>query len=581
MSGKPNNKLFDDPVLWLCLLPLLYAYIRVALLLADYSIGWVLSEGAWRVHIAPLGFPTSFAALANVFNWPLFEYVPRVTRPLSSLFELFDTPFRAALWKYFPPHPSISLTWIFSLVVSPILLATVLRQLKIGGRVTAITVALFVANPGVISLEAFLFRPGKVLANAVILLCLWLAGRQQAALSLADANAWPTIRFAALCVVALVCLFTDEAAIMLYPAMALLFPDVVFRSRLTTALFALIPIAYVAIVKFVLPGLSALAGFPLPETGYSTNVLFNELLTLRLPFSAYYQTIANIFENAWLIFQDTFGLIDPRVPGSQVYNLLFFILVVLIAAFAGQLLWQELRRRSGRRKPSIAAKLSPNPSAPSIGHDPALKHGPAHYRLFAAIGRCMAWYVNSPLLARASLMLAIAFIYEGVLMTISIGSIIPRWWGLYYYGVFCVIFLLIVVALLLERAAPPILLQVVFALAVITSTAFIFPATNQAYKSSHYYNDRLPLDLVFTNVINRFKVPRSSADYLHEKTMALWHIRETRQPVTNVPVELTYVLYELGLTKMNTPCEFRARYFDIGYKSDVWGDQTLTVHCHN
>jgi hypothetical protein len=579
MPLRPNKKLFDDPVLWVCLLPLLYAYVRVALLLADYGVGWVLSEGTWRVHIAPLGFPTSFAAFANVFNWPLFEYLPRVTRPLSSLFELFDTPFRAALWKYFPPHPSISLTWIFSLVVSPLLLAAVLRQLKVSGRVTAITVALFVANPGVMSLEVFLFRPGKVLANAAILLCLWLTGRQQAALSRADAGAGPTIRFAVLCLVALICLFTDEAAVMLYPAMALLFPDVVFRSRLTTAIFALIPIAYVVIVKLALPELSARAGFPLPDSGYSANVSFDELLALRLPFAAYYQTVANIFENTWLIFLDTFGLIDPRVPASPVYNLLFLILVVLIAAFAGQLLSQECRRRFARRKPNVAPKPSNAPAA-SGEHD-GPKYGRARFRLFSAIGRCAAWFIHSPLLARASATLAIAFIFEGVLMTISTGTIIPRWWGLYYYGVFCVIFLLIVVALLLERAAPPILLQVVFALTVITSTTFIFPATNQAYKSSHYYSDRLPLDLVFTNAINRFKIPRSSADYLYQKTIELWHIREKRQPVTNVPVELTYVLYELGLTKMNTPCEFRARYFDIGYESDVWGDQALAVHCHN
>jgi hypothetical protein len=579
MPLRPSKKLFDDPVLWVCVLPLLYAYVRVALLLADYGVGWVLSEGTWRVHIAPLGFPTSFAAFANVFNWPLFEYLPRVTRPLSSLFELFDTPFRAALWKYFPPHPSISLTWIFSLVVSPLLLAAVLRQLKVSGRVTAITVALFVANPGVMSLEVFLFRPGKVLANAAILLCLWLTGRQQAALSRADAGAGPTIRFAVLCLVALICLFTDEAAVMLYPAMALLFPDVVFRSRLTTAIFALIPIAYVVIVKLALPELSARAGFPLPDSGYSANVSFDELLALRLPFAAYYQTVANIFENTWLIFLDTFGLIDPRVPASPVYNLLFLILVVLIAAFAGQLLRQEWRRRFARRKPNVAPKPSNAPAA-SGEHD-GPKYGRARFRLFSAIGRCAAWFIHSPLLARASATLAIAFIFEGVLMTISTGTIIPRWWGLYYYGVFCVIFLLIVVALLLERAAPPILLQVVFALTVITSTTFIFPATNQAYKSSHYYSDRLPLDLVFTNAINRFKIPRSSADYLYQKTIELWHIREKRQPVTNVPVELTYVLYELGLTKMNTPCEFRARYFDIGYESDVWGDQTLAVHCHN
>jgi hypothetical protein len=576
MPLKPSKGVFDDPVLWVCLLPLLYAYIRVALFLADYGTGWVLSEGAWKVHIAPLGFPTSLVALANVFDWQLFEEnVPRVTRPLSSLFELFDTSFRAALWRYFPPHPSVSLTWIFSLVVSPILLAAVLRQLKVGGRVTAITVALFVANPGVISLEVCLFRPGKVLANAAILLCLWLSGRQQAALSRADAGAWPTLRFAALCLLALICLFTDEAAIILYPAMALLFPDVVFRSRLTAAIFALIPIAYVAIVKLVLPELSALAGFPLPDAGYSANVLFDELLTLRLPFAAYYYTVGNILENTWLIFQDTFGLIDPRVPDSQVYNLLFFVSVVLMVAFAGRLFWQGWRRFADRKRRNAL-----KPAAPT-GSDAPPEHSRAPFRLFSIIGRGAAGFVHSSLLARAFAMLAIAFIYEGVLMTISVGEIIPRWWGLYYYGVFCVIFLLIVVALLLERASPPISLQIVFALTVITSTTFIFPATNQAYKSAHYYNRHLPLDMVFINVLNRFKVPRSSADYLYEKTMALWRLRETPQPVSNVPTELTYVLYELGLTKRRTPCEFRLRYFDIDYQPDIWGDKTLTVRCHD
>ena len=50
----------------------------------------------------------------------------------------------------------------------------------------------------------------------------------------------------------------------------------------------------------------------------------------------------------------------------------------------------------------------------------------------------------------------------------------------------------------------------------------------------------------------------------------------------NVPVELTYVLYELGLTKTNTRCEYRSRYFDLTYETDpIWRDQTLAVHCHN
>src|SRR4029077_3108701 len=104
-------------------------------------------------------------------------------------------------------------------------------------------------------------------------------------------------------------------------------------------------------------------------------------------------------------------------------------------AFAGHLLRQEWRRRFTRRKPNVAPKLSSAPAA-SVEQDALPKHGPARFELFPAIGRCAAWFIHSPLLARAAAMLAIAFIFEGVLMTVSLGTIIPRWWGLYYYGVF-------------------------------------------------------------------------------------------------------------------------------------------------
>jgi hypothetical protein len=376
--------------------------------------------------------------------------------------------------------------------------------------------------------------------------------------------------------------------------MALLFPAVVFRNRFTTSTFILLPFAYVGVVKLVMPELSALAGWPLPEEGYAANVLFDEILTLRLPASAYYQTVANILENAWLITLDTFGLINPTIPESQTYNLLFFVLVLCIGAFAGRLVWQEWRRRFPKqhpgsptfqrtyRQPSTGVgSVQDRPAEPpESGVPPKYTGGP--YQLLPNFGRWRARLVNSPPLVRALVLLALVFIYEGILMTISIGTIIPRWWGLYYYGVFCVIFLLICVAQLLERSPPPIVLQIVFALAVITATTFIFPATNRAYKTAHYYTDRLPLDLVFTNAINRFKIPAPSADYLYKKTLALWHIRETHENVTDVPVELTYVLYELGLTKINTPCEYRTRYFDVIFEPDpVWHDPTPTVHCRD
>ena len=117
---------------------------------------------------------------------------------------------------------------------------------------------------------------------------------------------------------------------------------------------------------------------------------------------------------------------------------------------------------------------------------------------------------DSTLIIRAFLMLVLALIYEGVLMTVSIGTIELRAWGLYYYGTFCVIFLLIATALLCEFAAPPPVLAVIFSGVVIAATTSIFLATNQTYKAFHYYpHQPEKLDAVFRNKINRFDTPPS------------------------------------------------------------------------
>src|SRR5206468_9003836 len=130
--------------------------------------------------------------------------------------------------------------------VGPLLLFALLRLLKISSIVAAFTTALYVANPGVLSLEALHFRSAKAVANVAILFCLWLAGIQNALLQKGTAtDRQMTWRFGVLCLITFVCLFSDEVALIVYPAIAILFPRIVFRTRLTTIIFALIPIAYV------------------------------------------------------------------------------------------------------------------------------------------------------------------------------------------------------------------------------------------------------------------------------------------------------------------------------------------------
>jgi hypothetical protein len=528
---------------WLCFVPLLFSFIEVIRLLSDYAVCWALIEGGWKPQIVAWGFPRSLSDLRHVFNWSLFEYEPRLTRPLSSLFELFDTPFRTMLWHVIPPHPSLSLTWILSLFVAPLLLFLVLRQLKISDCGAALAMALYVANPGVLSLESLMFRPGKALANVAILVCLWLAGRQDIAYKQGAATSRQmTISFTCLCLVTFAFLFIDEVALIVYPAIALLFPRIVFRNRETIAGFAMVPVAYAASVKIMLPRVFALAGSPLPPTSYQPADSFVALITFRLPVSSYWVAVQNVVDNARLIVMDSFGLIDPRLAHSLVYCILFSIIVLLGGAFGIRLVLQAARR-------------------------------PLNY----GCGIRGFLFDDRTIIHRVFLMLALALVYEGILMTVSIGPVGPRAWGLYYYGVFCVIFLLAAMSLIFDAMAMPRPFLVAFAVAVVAATTLIFPATDQAYKMLHYYpHQPEKLDAVFKNTINRFNTAGFDSQLLYDKTLALWRMRKAPASIVNVPVELTYAAYELGLVKGSTRCEFHTSYFDI-----FWDGKNTRTVCHN
>jgi hypothetical protein len=591
---------------WLCLLPLVFSYYQVIGILSDYGICWALNEGGWRPQIVAWGFPDSLEAIKHAFDWRLFEYEPRLTRPLSSIFELVDTPFRAALWHYVPPHPSLSLTWIFSLVFAPLLLFAILRKLNISINVAALAVAIYVANPGVISLEALLFRPSKALANVAILFCLWVAARQNDTLRRGFATgAHLTTRFAVLCFLIFICFFFDEVALVIYPAIVLLFPRIIFRSKATIQIFALLPIAYATSVALLLPRIFALAGSPPPIRAYDPNVSFDKLLTLQLPRSAYFMTARNIIDNSRSIIADSFGLIDPWFPDSPFYFFIFIILVLLsgsfIVAVSRREIWLPLYSYFER-----APRLETWRDMFGLGNAWSQRQATFHRLANRASGNdsrtlwqkillrirlvgeaCANCILESSPLVRAFAMLAVALAFEGILMTISVGHIEYRRWGLYYYGVFCVIFLLIAAAQLFENTESSRVLATIFAAAVISGTTFIFPATSQAYKAFHYYH--LPadpggnLDLLFRNKINRFMIRQpADASYLYSKTIALWRTRDTLETVSDVPVELTYVLYDLGLVRTRTACEFETRYFDLTWEIDpIHKDRTLIVDCRN
>ena len=518
------------------LLPLLFAYFQTARFLSDDGVCWQLVEvGNWKPQLVAWGFPKSPGELGHALDWPLLEQEPRLTRPLGNVFELFDTPFRAMLWRVSPIGPAISLTWLFSLVVSPLLLFLLLRRLGVQAWIGALAVAFFVASPGVLSLETMLFRPGKALADAAILFCLWLAARQDALRqSAAVAGHTLTVHFAGLCAAILVSLFIDEVALIVYPAVVLFFPRLVFRKQATFTLFGLIPVSYVAVIVWLMPALTRLAGYPDP-CAYVPMASTARLVTFREPVSAFGIVGRNIVDNAQSILMDSFGLIRPSLAGSLYYSILFVAILLLGGAYTGLVITAACRGLLAR----VRSRSSHFVSDQTTG---------------------LAW--------RALIALVLALSYEGVLMTVSLSNGIGlRVWGLYYYGVFCSPFLAIALAAVCRTVRPPALMAVAFTLAVTCATTFVFPATNQVYKDAHYYPYRpgRRLNALFANAENRFAVRRSDSSLLKAKTVELWNAQTTKQPVRDVPRELSYVTYELGL--LHTQIPWQHPLFDLTWKN--------------
>lgn len=123
-----------------------------------------------------------FEELKRVFWWEQFidsDVDGGQTRLLTAAFGLIDIKFRTWLFQYLPPHPAISLSWIFTLFLIPLLLFRFLRMyIKLGVIGSAVVTVSFLASPATGSLTFFNFHHGKMLSVFFIVLtlniCIWL-----------------------------------------------------------------------------------------------------------------------------------------------------------------------------------------------------------------------------------------------------------------------------------------------------------------------------------------------------------------------------------------------------------------------
>jgi len=241
--------------------------IFVFLLLSDYNANWMHPE-VTAFHIPyslENGCVLSLKDLLKSFDSWEFDFQNSRPRFFSYFFQIINLKFRIWLFAFIPPHPSLSLTWIFTLLLSPFFLFRLVRNLSLN-RVTAwIAVILYFLSPGFLSHLTLLFHPGKPLASFFTILCLYLSSEIWLGIKVARTfNKKGYALFALLLAIIFLAFITDEVSFFIFFAVPLLFPEIftlppdkIRISRYYRFTF----IAFLLFLTFVVPWITRHLGF--------------------------------------------------------------------------------------------------------------------------------------------------------------------------------------------------------------------------------------------------------------------------------------------------------------------------------
>ncbi|MFC1510434.1 hypothetical protein ACFL49_02120 [Candidatus Omnitrophota bacterium] len=141
--------------------------------------GWILPEITFS-HLKFLSneqadrieLSFSMKEMEKILWW---EYIcdGNAGRLVTGALSLFTVKFRAWLFQFIPPKPSIALGWIFSLMLTPLLLFRFLRQyVGLGVIGSAFITAFYVLSPATVGGTFLLYHPGRVLVSFFYILIL-------------------------------------------------------------------------------------------------------------------------------------------------------------------------------------------------------------------------------------------------------------------------------------------------------------------------------------------------------------------------------------------------------------------------
>jgi len=215
----------------------LVAFAYMVFLAMSYSLCWQDFDVPHKFHPMALrnGPELRWEDFTRIFNASREGYKigpPTRLRYFQDLVSLIDIKFRIWLFNYIPPHPSISLMWLFVMFLSPMMMFKLARQLTQRQSTAWIATILFMLSTGNLFGINKMANPAKPLANFFGLWVFYLGAVIERRIR-NDSCFSPRSRrlFVIMLLILLIAFFTDETTWMFYFMIPVLFPAIFFTRR--------------------------------------------------------------------------------------------------------------------------------------------------------------------------------------------------------------------------------------------------------------------------------------------------------------------------------------------------------------
>lgn len=243
----------------------------IVALIADYDANWIHPEAIAQIRKVIDNSSSLLSQLLKAFDYKTIhgEATPRL---LTSLLQIINIKFRIWLNNYLPPHPSLNLTWMFSLLLSPIFLYKLTYNLTSNRTTAWVSVLLYSASTGFLSGLTFMASPGKPLANFLAIFALYLASKLNMRIDGRKVFSGDDFKlYVTLLLTLFISFFIDEVCWFTYACIPLMFPNIFFmkhslspklaNERIIIFSYISVFVLFLVFLTFVIPQITHYLGF--------------------------------------------------------------------------------------------------------------------------------------------------------------------------------------------------------------------------------------------------------------------------------------------------------------------------------